>query len=118
MNEWRRTTFANSNFEIQNAAQLSVIKSQVSGVIRENANTAVFYRSQSAKNVQKGLTEKLIKKEYNSAKKYKIKYIKEIFINIKNLLNYYDYVELTKLYIYEKNKQNNPFQLYFYIYVF
>ena len=45
MNEWRRTTFANSNFEIQNAAQLSVIKSQVSGVIRENANTAIFYRS-------------------------------------------------------------------------
>ena len=59
MNERRRATFANSNLQIQNAAQLSVIKSQVSGVVSENANTAVFNSSQSAKNVQKRLTENL-----------------------------------------------------------
>ncbi len=59
VNERRRATFANSNLQIQNVAQLSVIKSQVSGVVSENANTAVFNSSQSAKNVQKRLTENL-----------------------------------------------------------
>ena len=59
VNERRRTIFADGNLQIQNAIQLSVIKSQVSGIFIENANTAVFNSSQSAKNVQKRLTENL-----------------------------------------------------------
>ena len=41
VNERRRATFSNSNLQIQNVAQLSVIKSQVSGVVSENANSNI-----------------------------------------------------------------------------